>query len=456
MAQISIVRKSQLEGATRLDAEYYMPKYFQNEAVIGASAFTKSTLGELIYPVMNGFDYRDFGEIGHPYIRVGDVLFGEVNYRDAVRVDIPPDAIKKDVAVKVGDILFSRKGTFGRSAIVEEAFKDCVISSEIMRLRTKEERVNPYYLSTYLNSHIGFLQVERRTHGVSNYSISQRDLQDIQVAILPEESQLEIASLVKEAHCEKEHSYTLYLQAEQLLLDELGFKDLDLSHQVYWTVPFKKTKEANRLDAEHFQPKFEWLLQHLASTGKSELLGNLVVQPIRRGLQPTYMEGGEVIVVNSKYVGKQFVNIEQAERTDLEFWQGSIRAQARKYDVIINSTGWGTIGRANCILHDEKTVVDNHVTIIRSDKQRCNPVYLALYLNSKLGQMQTEKWLSGSSGQIEIYPSDIARYVVYLSTMESQQKVADLVVQSWEARQKARQLLEEAKSKVENLIEGRA
>jgi restriction endonuclease S subunit len=457
MAQISVVRKSELEGAMRLDAEYYQPKYFHNEALIETGSFIKCTLGELIYPVKNGFDYRDFAEIGRPYIRVGDVLFGEANYRDAVKVNISSDSIEKDVAVKVGDILFSRKGTFGRSAVVEKAFENCVISSEIMRIRIKDKRVDPYYLSTYLNCRIGFLQVERRTHGVSNYSISQQDLMDIKVAILPRESQLGIAGLVKEAYLEKERSYALYLQAEQLLLDELGFKELNLSHELYYTVPFKKTREANRLDAEHFQPRCERLLQHLASTGKSDLLGNLVVaQPIKRGLQPTYVESGEVIVVNSKYVGKQFVNIEPAERTDLEFWQVNKRAQATKYDVIMNSTGWGTIGRANCILHDEKTVVDNHVTTIRSDKQRCNPVYLAVFLNSKVGQIQTEKWLSGSSGQIEIYPSDIGQYVVYLPSGDSQKKIAELVTRSWEARQKARQLLEGAKHKVEAIIEGQS
>ena len=70
--------------------------------------------------------------------------------------------------------------------------------------------------------------------------------------------------------------------------------------------------------------------------------------------------------------------------------------------------------------------------------------------------MQTEKWLSGSSGQIEIYPSDIARYVVYLPSKEFQQRIADLVTQSWEARQKAKQLLEEAKHRVEAIIEGKS
>ena len=159
--------------------------------------------------------------------------------------------------------------------------------------------------------------------------------------MLPTSAQKSIEDIYVESNRESRRSKALYLQAEQLLLDELGFKELDLSHQLCYTVPFKKTKEANRFDAEHFQPKCERLLQHLVNTGKTDLLGNLVAQPIKRGLQPTYVEGGEVIVVNSKYVGKQFVNIEQAERTDAEFWQVSKRAHTRKYDVIMNSTGLG-------------------------------------------------------------------------------------------------------------------
>jgi len=40
--------------------------------------------------------------------------------------------------------------------------------------------------------------------------------------------------------------------------------------------------------------------------------------------------------------------------------------------------------------------------------------------------------------------------------MELQQKIVDLVTQSWKARQKARQLLEEAKHIVEAIIEGKS
>jgi type I restriction enzyme M protein len=448
MAQISIVPKSQLAGAMRLDAEYYQPKYTNAaDAVRKHGSF--SDLGR-IAKVLRGRNPRAYSDNGIPIIRAIDL-------RDLTKTEdfLYANPAEELFFLKPRDILISSigEGSIGKVSVFQDDAK-CATVSEVSVVRSTD--YNPYALATFLRSKYGYLQLERRITGsTGQLHLYPKDIITVIVPLLPSSVQQTIEEINIEAAREARKSRVLYFQAEQLLLDESDFKNLDLSPQLYYTMPFKKTKEANRLDAEHFQPKYERLLQHLASTGKSELLGNLVVQPVRRGLQPTYIEGGGVIVVNSKYVGRQFVNIEQAERTDLEFWQGSIRAQARKCDVIINSTGWGTIGRANCILHDEKTLVDNHVAIIRPDKQRCNPVYLALYLNSNLGRMQTEKWLSGSSGQIEIYPSDIARYIVYLPLTEFQHRIADLVIRSWEARQKARQLLEEAKKKVENLIEGK-
>lgn len=449
MSQLSIVKKSELEGAMRLDAEYYQPKYRNAvNAVQKYGSFCK--LGE-IGKILRGKNPKAYKDSGIPVIRAIDL-------RDLTKTEdfLYADPEEELFLLRQGDILISSigEGSIGKVQVFQDAAK-CATVSEVSVIRTIS--YNPYALATFLRTSYGYLQLERRITGsTGQLHLYPKDIATLIVSLLSASAQRTIEQINIESDRESRRSKALYLQAEQLLLDELGFKDLDLSHQLYYTVPFKKTKDAGRLDAEHFQPKCECLLQHLVNTGKSDLLGNLVAQPIKRGLQPTYVEGGEVIVVNSKYVGKQFVNIEQAERTDLEFWQVSKRAHAKKYDVIMNSTGWGTIGRANCILHDEKTVVDNHIAIIRCDEGRYNPVYLAVFLNSKVGQIQTAKWLSGSSGQIEIYPSDIAQYVVYLPSNDFQQRIADLVTQSWEARQKARQLLKEAKSKIENIVEGKS
>ena len=453
MGAPSVVKKSELEGALRLDAEYYQPVYLGNERSIAACGMQVESLHDVVGKVRNGYDYRNFSDSGRPYIRVGDLLFGEVLYRDASRVDVTVEQIRKDVALRLGDVLFSRKGTFGRSAVVEAPFVDSVISSEIMRLRVAGGKVNPYYLSTYLNCRLGFLQVERRTHGVSNFSIGQRDLGELRVIVPDMGCQEAIEALVREAHEMREASCNLYLQAERIVLEELGWEALDLRQPRWWPVPLSRGREVKRLDADHFQPRYDRLIAHLGETGKARPLGE-IASYIKRGVQPRYAGGGEVLAINSRYVGKQLINTEQAERTDVAFWDDNPRARAYKHDVIMNSTGWGTIGRTNCVLHDERTVVDNHVTIIRVKEGTCDPVYLAVYLNSRPGLMQTGKWLSGSSGQIELYPGDIARFVVYVPSEGVQARVADLVTQSHDARRKVSTLLEEAKRKVEALIEG--
>ena len=159
-----------------------------------------------------------------------------------------------------------------------------------------------------------------------------------------------------------------------------------------------------------------------------------------------------MFAINSQYVGKQLLNAEEAERTDEAFWEKSTRARAKQYDVIMNSTGLGTIGRTNCLLHTAKTIVDNHITIIRVDDKALNPIYLAVFLNSRLGLLQTNKWQSGSSGQLEIYPSNIASFLIYLPSHEFQEQIARLVEQAYHARQNAITWLNQAKATIEVMI----
>jgi len=444
----SIIKKSGLEGALRVDAEYYRPEYRENEKIIIACGYPVELLDTLIYKPVNGFDYRSFSNLGIPYIRVGDMLSGEVLYREAKKIQISADEIKKDIKLQVGDILFSRKGTFGRVAVVEEDFSNAVISSEIMRLRVKSEKVNPYYLSTFLNSKFGFYQVERRTHGVSNYSITQEDLLRVKVPILPIKLQMRMTELVKNAYLEHEKSYQFYLQAKQMLLTELELDNVDLSQPNYHSIYLAQAQKVNRVDAEYFQPKYDKLIEHLKKTGKTKLLGE-ITSYIKRGVQPTYVKDGEIIVINSQHLGRYLLNIEATERTAYAFWQDSKRARLQKKDVLLYSTG-AYVGRTNVWFEDQKGIASNHVTIIRP-KQECNPIYLAVYLNAFPGLQQAEKWATGS-GQREIYPEAIANFWVYLPSEESQTEIAKLVIRSYEARKKAKALLEKAKQKVEEMI----
>jgi type I restriction enzyme S subunit len=164
----------ELESANRIDAEHFQPQYARLRAHLKKTGCLP--LNKLIQPVVNGFDCRNWQDNGTPYIRVGDIAKGAIS-EDCARVSIDSSEVVKDVQIEEGDVLFARKGTYGKTGVASKMHENWIISSEIMRFRKlPDASIDPYYLSLFLESKPGFLQVEAFVHGVSNFSISQRDV----------------------------------------------------------------------------------------------------------------------------------------------------------------------------------------------------------------------------------------------------------------------------------------
>ena len=84
----------------------------------------------------------------------------------------------------------------------------------------------------------------------------------------------------------------------------------------------------------------------------------------------------------------------------------------KKGDVLLASTGDGTLGK--CCVFDKNipAVADGHVTIIRVDKKVINPYYLADYLRCGFGAKQIACYYSGSTGIIELTPEQVDMIIV--------------------------------------------
>ncbi|HWE19199.1 MAG TPA: hypothetical protein VG758_18770 [Hyphomicrobiaceae bacterium] len=122
----------------------------------------------------------------------------------------------------------------------------------------------------------------------------------------------------------------------------------------------------------------------------------------------------------------------------------------RKGDVLLNGTGVGTIGRAAPYLREISALPDNHVTVLRTTS--LDPVFLSVFLNSLPGQLQIEQLIKGSSGQIELYPDDVAKIIVWEAPKKKQESVRDQVLGAFAQEQKAHALLNTAKRAVEIAI----
>ena len=76
-------------------------------------------------------------------------------------------------------------------------------------------------------------------------------------------------------------------------------------------------------------------------------------------------------------------------------------ALVHKGDLLITSTGEGTIGRVGTYPYDEPAIADGHVSIVRL-RPEVNARYIAEFLRSEHGQVQMLRFVSGSTGQTEL------------------------------------------------------
>lgn len=230
-----------------------------------------------------------------------------------------------------------------------------------------------------------------------------------------------------------------------LSLSSLSLADLYREQPLTFVARLSDVEAAERMDAQYFRPLFSEIERRMKAVGNAVLLGDILTKNAR-GKQPNYAEAG-LPVINSKHVRTNRVILED-NRTAIELGSPVVIQHG---DVLLNGTGVGTIGRVAPYLHERKALPDNHVTVLRTD--RVDPIFLAVFLNSELGQWQIERHIKGSSGQIELYPADIARIVIWDAPKDVQMNVRDTVLSAFQQEQRALNLLDAAKHAVEIAVE---
>ena len=196
-------RASDAFAASRLDAEHFHPKFAAAFEYMHASDLKITPLERLIEPIRNGVDLREFVENGTAYIRVGDIKGGRIELERCKRVSATKETVKQSIYLQEGDVLFTRKGSFGNAAVVGHNDRNAIISTEIMLLRLHKSirrQINPDYLAAFFNSRMGKLQAEKWAHGVAFYSVTQKDLYKFEIPLVDSGVQEQIADILGDAN----------------------------------------------------------------------------------------------------------------------------------------------------------------------------------------------------------------------------------------------------------------
>jgi type I restriction enzyme S subunit len=132
-------------------------------------------------------------------------------------------------------------------------------------------------------------------------------------------------------------------------------------------------------------------------------------EPIKRGISPKYVSQDGVVVVNQKCVRGLNIDFSLSKLTDKQKNIPSER-MLRRYDVVVNSTGTGTLGRISINLSTGfDCTVDSHVTIVRARDTEMS-TFLAMSL---LAQSNVISLMGvGSTNQTELSPKRLGQEIL--------------------------------------------
>ena len=150
---------------------------------------------------------------------------------------------------------------------------------------------------------------------------------------------------------------------------------------------------------------------------------------IKRGISPKYLETGGICVINQKCIRNHKIDFSKARRHNINLKKIPEERFIRKGDVLINSTGQGTLGRVAQVSKEplEKTTVDTHVTIVRPKQNLFNPNFFGNSLIKIEKQLQAAG--EGTSGQTELPRARLVNefFVPYVKSIDEQKKIAHLL-----------------------------
>ena len=156
-------------------------------------------------------------------------------------------------------------------------------------------------------------------------------------------------------------------------------------------------------------------------------LKDITIKEIKRGKSPTYANSGNVLVFAQKCNTKAGnIDLSLAKHLDLKvFTKYPDEEYMQNNDIVVNSTGNGTLGRIGVFrgsdrINDCIIVPDSHVTTIR-----VNAALISDYIYYALTYYQPylEKNCSGSTNQTELKPAVIANLFIPVPPYAEQSRI---------------------------------
>ncbi len=435
----------------RFDAEYHRPRFYRIEkAVLAHHGVPLERVVNIVKRKFNPLKCKTF-----TYIEINSVspTTGQITAQTMPCEDAPSRAQQ---IVRTNDVIISSvRPNRNAVALITQQEDGFVCSSGFVVLRPK--RVSPEYLFTYLKTRTVIDLLMRATKATMYPAVTENDILSLPFVLPDNALEREVTSAVKNAFRKLQESARLYSEAEFLLLSELGLDNLDLSHQLTYTLDFSQVWAAGRLDAEYFQPRYYRVLEALQALGPRRMipLGEMLTlitnghTPLRHNLSV-----GEVPFITAEFVSDFRIDYDSNRRILRRHHETELRRTAlREGDLLV--TIKGRIGNAAVVAHLPGDVNINQDVALLRLKKGYHPYYVAAFLNSEAGKALTDQVCTGQINPF-LGLGNLKKVPIPVFGQKRMDKLGDkvqrVVESAYRAEQAAKRLLEEAKRRVEEMV----
>ncbi len=413
-------------------------------------------------------------------IKISDVL-----KRSKVIVDIEDDIVYKRVTIKLygkgvkirdeeigseiktkrqfllqeGQFIYSRidarNGAFG---LAGKDVHNAIITNDFPTFDIDKEKILPQYLSIITGSKSFFDFCQNLSSGTTGRQrMDENSFLSFEIPLpnLEEQNQLvnQYNKNLAKAQKAENQANELEKSIESYLLEELGI-DAPKPVERKQGLQFIRLKEMN-----------SWSIDKILYDGENDfnqfqrLSNKINVENAFRGKSPKYEEDGEATILNQKCNRWNEIKLEFAKSVNKN-WFDSIddKFKTVENDILINSTGDGTIGRSSLVTKGfEGLIYDSHVLLVRLNQNLIHPSFFVYQFNSAFIQSQIEQIKSAqSTKQTELGLDNLFKLNFKFPSLEIQTQIVNHITTQKEQiknlRQQAEKLRKQAKENFEKEI----
>lgn len=330
-----------------------------------------ATLGELS---LNNGKYGiaasavDFDAELPAYLRITDINDdGTLNQLDRKSVN-DPSACK--YMLSEGDIVFARTGnSTGRNYFYDPRDGKFAFAGFLVKFSLDASKVNPRFVKYYAQSRAYWDWVASFKTGSTRGNINAKTYAQMPIP-LPERSTQNLIVALCDCISDK-------IRINAKLNGYLAEYLKSCAKRLYRE--YERDEEADLSEGWHWTTIGE------------------ISEMVCRGITPKYNDASDELILGQTCIRNNLVLLENgrlhAPRKITEKW-------LKKYDLLINSTGVGSLGRTAQVWFDpSKLVVDSHVTIVRAADPR-HALYMGFWAFEH--ERYIESLHTGSTGQTEL------------------------------------------------------